>query len=897
MSYININEVDKTIQDLSPITSDNIVYIPLNSTDGPAGVYTVMQSYSDFVRIYGQDPEAGSPIMTSWDYAANLLLRNMPVMVRRIVNFIDDEGNDLPVKLNDTEKSGPLPGVTYAECLLKVKDIDNLNTEAAQPVEAKSELTKVGSWGKDSSYKGMFPKDADEYKELFGNLVYDPLRDSPNWADEGNTIRGEFLLDVTPNNQTSSQQLSVSAVGKDKSITFNSAATVTEDEAKAFANLSDAGVIEFVPSESSGTLYITQLKIVNARQTIYDAKLSSISKAETAADLPKSSNLQFVDSKTGEIKSKSAITIEMINVWRESQPLKDNSEASQTGTYISVPAIVLPAGVKIRYNDSSLNMFSGNTASSVRSEMLLGLALKPTDGAVAASLVLNKDAKSSYALAIEDVDTEDKVEATITYQIQKSDENETVENAGAFDQNGNINVFKVRYRNPGENGARLKVAFKTLINDGIYLQVWNGTQRLENIQLVNLRYKTATSRFYNTYTIEADAEAIWALFLKNFGVNYPINPSLGPVRISPLITNYLTVELNEALDFNEYRYINAIYNSDGNSLFKLEGGSSPASVDVIHEVNKTYSPLKDKYLYDVKFITNGSFVDDIIYPDEIGKPPRSEFRYIEDSQIDLAESRGDALAFVDVPLELPREDALDYFSRMSTSYATAYAPWIQLSLLTRETKWCPPSFAALWTIAKSVGKGNEVYAPPAGVNRANIPECQQLYYQIPSDYIDTWNDNHVQFINPIVYINGYGVNIFGQKTLYSRVDGSYDQKSALQFLNTRLVANEIKKKIFKSCIELTFEYNNLHTWLAFKTKMSSLLDTLYYNHAITYYDIRMDESTMTDADIQSNHIVGIVSVAVSTTAEKFDITFELLPNQVNYLDIDYSVDNVTQSTN
>ena len=44
---------------------------------------------------------------------------------------------------------------------------------------------------------------------------------------------------------------------------------------------------------------------------------------------------------------------------------------------------------------------------------------------------------------------------------------------------------------------------------------------------------------------------------------------------------------------------------------------------------------------------------------------------------------------------------------------------------------------------------------------------------------------------------------------------------------------------------------------------------------------------MTDNDIRNNHIVGIVSVAVSNTAEKFDITFELLPNQVNFLSIDY----------
>jgi hypothetical protein len=73
--------------------------------------------------------------------------------------------------------------------------------------------------------------------------------------------------------------------------------------------------------------------------------------------------------------------------------------------------------------------------------------------------------------------------------------------------------------------------------------------------------------------------------------------------------------------------------------------------------------------------------------------------------------------------------------------------------------------------------------------------------------------------------------------------------------------------------------------------MSSLLDILLYNHAITWYDVTMDDTTMTDADIQSNHIVGVVSVAVSNVAEKFDITFELLPNQVNFISVDYSTAN------
>lgn len=895
MSYININEVDKTIQDLSPITSDNIVYIPLNSTDGPSGIYTLLQSYSDFTQIFGQDPDAGSATMTSWDYAANLLLRNMPVMVRRITNFIDEDGNDLPVKLDDVENSGPLPGVSYASTLLKVKDIDDLGKGTQTEVNTTVKQTLAKGWD-DTSYAGMFPDTANNKGEEHFESVFGKLPASSNWDD----VRGEFGVYITPTATDDAAQITVSAIGADKEITFKSANRSAYDEekkseytalTKAYAKLGDGGKISIINNESvdSGSaMYITELKVIYNRSIRYDAKISDIVFPEnatelTAESLNKSSYLKIYDIKNSVIVNKADVKIKKIKVIRK-------------GEIVEVAALELPSDYKILY-DNNMNMFSGNSATKTDSRIQVNVALTPKIATSTFQFIFNDDGQSKYSIVADYINdaTPDSVVQSITYYEAKQTEDETVDNAAEFDGNGNINIFKVTYKYAGENGSRLAVNLKTVANDGIYLQVWNNTQRLENIQIANLRYKVSNSRFYKTLDIDNDLDTIWNLILGNFGISYPLSGDIALLKLKPLTTAYLNIELNANVDLSNSALARAIYYQSSTVRYSLTGGSSASSEDVGHEVYKTYAPLKDKYLYDVKFISNGGFVDAIVYPEDIGEPPRAEYRYVEDAQIDLAESRGDALALVDVPLELPREDTLEYFSRISTSYATAYAPWVELNLLTRETKWCPPSFAALWTIAKSVGRGNKVYAPPAGVNRANIPECSDLYFQIPAEYIDTWSDNYTQFINPIVYINGYGVNIFGQKTLYSRVDASYDTKSALQFLNTRLVANEVKKKIFKTCIELSFEYNNLRTWLAFKTKMREVLDPLYYNQAITYYDMKMDESTMTDADIRSNHIVGTVSVAVSTTAEKFDITFELLPNQVNFLNIDYSVDNGTQT--
>lgn len=813
MSYINIHEVDKTLQNLAPATNNNITYVPLNSTDGPSGVYTVVASYSDFVQVFGNDPNPNSTMMTSWDYAANLLLRNMPVMVRRITSYIDDEGNDV----------GFLPGVSTAKGLFKVKDVTGTATKSKSFESADKTFTASSG----------------------------TLEDSILVSSEPTVIEHITSVDYTRGNNTVYVN-----VGKGA---FDAVTkTFTWDEPDTTSNRSTSGSIKIALNDAAR---IYDLKILSSvvdsssEKTLYDIGISKYTeddvKNKKTIDV---SNSKFKITIDGEIVDLTTV----LPVW----------DSTRSAAYIT-----LPSNAKIEYQDNvggSKIILKGSLLENVEF-----ITLDSNSGNISTLLTSTDSIKS------------------VCSSLPKSEE--TFDDAGEFDDKGNINLFKINYKYPGNNGVRFKTSIKAVDGDGIYLQVWNSTQRIENIQLVSLRYKNSNG-YYAKYDLYKDMERVWELFVSNFGISKENAFKQDQLPYATTLnTAYLKVNLNTALNVENYKcYLESIYHQRGDVLNSLSGGSSPDDSDVIHEVQKTYSPLKDKYLYDIKFVSNGGFVDEIVYSSDITTIPAVKRRYIEDAMIDLAESRGDCLAFLDIPFDLDKEDTLDYFQHLSTSYATAYAPWVQFNLLTRSTKWCPPSFAALWTIAKSVNAGNAVYAPPAGVNRANLPEAVDLGYQIPSEYIDSWQDNYTQFVNPIVYINGYGINIFGQRTLYNKVDASvYGTTSALQYLNVRLVANEVKKRIFTSCIELTFEYNNLRTWLSFKTKVSKLLDQLLYNNHITNYKVIMDETTMTDADVRAGHIVGTVSIAVATTAEKFDITFELQPNQVNFLSVDYSVDNET----
>lgn len=830
MSYINILEVDKTIQSLASADNNNIAYVPLNSTDGPSGKYVVLANYSDFVQTFGNDPNPNSSLMSSWDYAANLLLRNMPVMVRRITHEIDENGNDTDVLLE---------GASMARGLFKIEDVTG-EAEATVLEPVPTELPFTSSTGQ--------------------------LNDSVLTENELNKI-------VVSTGVTSTKNTLSVGIGKN---------SPTEDSAvdfvytRAVDSLSKRPISGQIEIKNTGAAMIKlkylliEQETTNSKYTVKykgtfpkEKQIDESTKQEIPVYLTRDPNLIITDASNNNV-----------NYYEEVAAKWDDDE----GYYLE-----LPEDYKIAYAEQMSN---------TKVTMLI---IPDDDSKIQINTLVCASGRNQTELS-----SGPTINTPITgysYELPV-DENESFDNAPAFDAAGNLNLFKMYYRFVGNNGSRFSASMRVIDGDGIYLQVWNGTQRIENIQLVSFRYKNENG-YWARYNIQEDKRIIWRIFMGNFGIdtNEITEENIDRIKdsLTPLTTTYLSVEINPTIDISNFNYLDNIYTQRGNLLNSLVGGSNPTDECVAHEVYKTYTPLKDKYLYDIKFVTNGAYVDEIIYSGDITVIPNITRRYIEDSMIELAEARGDCLAFLDIPFELERDDVLDYFQHISTSYATAYAPWVQLNLLTRTTKWCPPSFAALWTIAKSVSRGNSVYAPPAGVNRANLSEAVDLGFQIPSEYLDTWQDNYVQFINPIIYINGYGINIFGQRTLYAQVDSSYNNTSVLQYLNVRLVANEVKKCIFRTCIELTFEYNNLHTWLAFKTKVSTLLDSLMYNNHITYYSVVMDETTMTDADIRANHIVGTVSISVSNTAEKFDITFELLPNQVNFLSIDYSVDNQTDS--
>lgn len=339
----------------------------------------------------------------------------------------------------------------------------------------------------------------------------------------------------------------------------------------------------------------------------------------------------------------------------------------------------------------------------------------------------------------------------------------------------------------------------------------------------------------------------------------------------------------------------------------LTGGTDPDNESVAYvlakdwDTNKAYNTLTDKFLTDAKFITSGVTPDTFITEaytttetNEAGEtetvthtPSDNKFP-IATNAIRVAETRKDAIAILDAPIGTQLQD-MKYFLvagytdggsniGFNSSYTSAYAPWGYMALATGDM-WCPPSFIFLYSLAKSLKAGNSIWEVPAGINRATISNMIDSEYEVGQAVIDNWQKNNNQFINPIAKINQYGYVIWGNKTLYNPLPDANGNivTSALSDISVRIVANEIKRVIFKACLELTFEKNILRTWNNFRSKVQPTLASMKDSNVIYGYQIILGASTISDEDIAQNRIRGVIRVSIARTAEDFDIDFILEP--------------------
>lgn len=270
---------------------------------------------------------------------------------------------------------------------------------------------------------------------------------------------------------------------------------------------------------------------------------------------------------------------------------------------------------------------------------------------------------------------------------------------------------------------------------------------------------------------------------------------------------------------------------------------------------------------------------------------------LTDRAIEIAETRADALAIVDLSgIFTPTTENTKSFANnigarssvvsaiktrdFNTSYACTYYPWVQI----RDTKtsrllWAPPSVVALGAMAHSEAV-SELWMSPAGFNRGNLSKGHAgLPVTSTSEKLtlEERDDLYENNINPIATFPHEGIVVFGQKTLQAT-------PSALDRINVRRLLVYLKKEISRMSAQVLFDNNLPATWNRFTSLVNPFLGSVQTRFGLEDYKIILDETTTTPDLVDRNIMYAKIYIKPARAIEFIAVDFIITKSGASFED-------------
>ena len=288
---------------------------------------------------------------------------------------------------------------------------------------------------------------------------------------------------------------------------------------------------------------------------------------------------------------------------------------------------------------------------------------------------------------------------------------------------------------------------------------------------------------------------------------------------------------------------------------------------------KVFKGLEDKRKYNLRFITNGGY--SLVTKNNVPNSIKA-IMY-------LANVRGDCTFLADHDFNVTtNEDVLlcakgvsDCLSTLANykdgKYGAMFTPQCTYANVSGDVEInidLPASVAYLDAFGTSVINYPPYYAM-AGRLRGNISGTPTRELGDLDVEVLSVEENGVA-VNPITKVDPYGILVWGNRTLFKNGDGLV----ASSFLNIRQLCSELSKTLYSQSLAYMFEQNSDRLWINFKSKISEVLDGMKTNLGIKGYKI-IKLTPDTRAQIKA-----LVKVVAVEAVEKFDLTIELVDNDV-----------------
>ncbi len=289
-----------------------------------------------------------------------------------------------------------------------------------------------------------------------------------------------------------------------------------------------------------------------------------------------------------------------------------------------------------------------------------------------------------------------------------------------------------------------------------------------------------------------------------------------------------------------------------------DGVNSEGDSAIHVAVLSTSAPLSNTELYDYHIL---------ITPDDGSA-------VTQNAAITMVAARGDCIYIADPPQSASYTTARDWHNGLGSgrstainnSYAATYWPWLkEFNIFTGQYVWCPPSVF----VAEKYMEIDRLYGPwyaPAGDVRGKIIASD--YETSPSKAERDVLYGGLNAVNPIVYFNQKGLEIFGQKTLLRST-------SALNRVNVRRMVIYAKKLIKSSMDGMIFEPHNADSWTRATNIINSILEPIRQDNGLEDYRVTIDSTTNGTTEIANNTMKGIIKLLPYGTIEIIELTIQL----------------------
>lgn len=278
-----------------------------------------------------------------------------------------------------------------------------------------------------------------------------------------------------------------------------------------------------------------------------------------------------------------------------------------------------------------------------------------------------------------------------------------------------------------------------------------------------------------------------------------------------------------------------------------------AKVKVVEIPTASINLLKDKSLFDIRFLTSG--IDAVNNANLIA----------------VANARQDCIALINLD-----ETATDFdykvatireqFVTNSSVYAAGFTPWfysehptlikgvedlttVSDKPATKEAEEVaiPAAYGYLFAYGRMLANNAAEWQAVAGPERGIIPELSDVFYTYSYEDVeilqarskdklvelDDAADNVGIAINPIAWVRPNGYILYGNRTL--KENTTKKKTTAQSFLNIRNGVNAIKKVMYDAGRTFVFEQNTEVLWINFKNYITPLLDRMQSSDGLLGY--------------------------------------------------------------